>query len=171
VTFAALALAAALLCGARAASPAADAPVGLAEPPAGPPLEGAALEAEARRVSLGLRCPVCQGLSVADSNADAARAMRARVHELVAQGYSEQQIVDYFVDRYGAFVQLEPEAEGLNLLLFIVPPAVVLAGIGVWIARARGAGPALTPGGGAGSPASDDPYQAAILAEIEGGRS
>jgi len=171
VSLAVFALAAALLSGAQAASPAADAPVGLAEPPAGPPLDGAALEDEARRISLGLRCPVCQGLSVADSNADAARAMRARVYELVAQGYTEQQIVDYFVDRYGAFVQLEPEAEGLNLLLFLAPPAVVLAGVGVWAARSRAAAaPGAPPRTEAGLPASEDPYQVAILAELDGGR-
>ena len=75
-----------------------------------PPLEGPPEEATAvartERLQKALRCPVCQGLSVSDSPADAARAMGNRIEELVRQGYTEDQITEYFVDRYGAWVEL-----------------------------------------------------------------
>lgn len=141
----------------------------LDEPPAGPPLEGAVAAQEARRIASGLRCPVCQGLSVADSNADAAVAMKNRIDELVKQGYTEQQIVDYFVDRYGDFVRLEPEAEGLNLVLWLVPGLVLLAGGGLWWSTANQPAPRAEAGAAPQSAAQtdpEDPYVAAILAEV-----
>ena len=63
-------------------------------------------EVETRTYELGkiLRCPVCQGLSVADSQSDAAVAMKNRIKELVAMGYSDDQIIDYFIGRYGEFI-------------------------------------------------------------------
>lgn len=143
----------------------------LDEPPAGPPLSGDTAVAESRRIASGLRCPVCQGLSVADSNADAAVAMKNRIDELVRQGYSEQQIVDYFVDRYGEFVRLEPEAEGMNLLLWLLPGLLLVGGGGWWWSTVKREGPA--PAGPAAPapaapPALDtaDPYVQAILAEV-----
>ena len=81
----------------------------------GPPVEDQE-EREARTRSIGLiiRCPVCQGLSVADSSSDAAVAMSNRIEELVAAGYSDQQILDFFADRYGDFILLAPPKEGMH---------------------------------------------------------
>ncbi len=150
--------------GSRSASEAAP----LDEPPAGPPLSGDEATQEARRIASGLRCPVCQGLSVADSNADAARAMKSRIDELVTQGYTEDQIVDYFVDRYGEFVRLEPEAEGMNLVLWLLPGGLVLGGLG-WLLtsgrrRENEPGPDAAPPEPAA--ASADPHRAAVLADV-----
>lgn len=142
----------------------------LDEPPAGPPLEGEEAERESRRIGSGLRCPVCQGLSVADSNADAAVAMKNRIDELVRQGYTEEQIVDYFVDRYGEFVRLEPEAEGLNVLLWVIPGLVLLGGGAWWWSTANRdepQGPASSTA--AAAPEVDPelaPYIQAVLAEV-----
>lgn len=106
--------------------------VGLAEPPAGPPLtDEAAIDALTSETSSGLRCPVCQGLSVNDSPADGARAMKARIRELVTQGYSREQIEDYFVDRYGVWVLLAPPDQGRHLAVWLGPVAFLLAGVGV----------------------------------------
>ena len=55
----------------------------------------------------------------------------------VVQGYSEEQILDYFSDRYGNWVRLEPEAEGLNLVIFVLPAAVLVLGGLFLAARAR----------------------------------
>ena len=52
--------------------------------------------------------------------------MASRIEELVRVGYSDEQIVDYFVGRYGDWVRLEPPAEGIHLLIFVAPVAVVL---------------------------------------------
>ncbi len=148
------------------ASPDAETAVPLAEPPELAPPDAATAARLTESISKGLRCPVCQGLSVADSNADSARAMHARVGELVAQGYSEQQILDYFVDRYGAWVRLEPEAEGFGLLVFVLPAGMLVLG-GLWLAS-RGLGaasPPAAPAEPASSPVEDE-YRRRILAEL-----
>ena len=84
---------------------------------------------EHRTYELGkiLRCPVCQGLSVADSRSDAAVAMKNRIQELVALGYSDEQIVNYFIQRYGEFVLLEPKKD--HWFVWVMPGVVVFIGI------------------------------------------
>lgn len=83
----------------------------------------------AYEIGLKLRCPVCQGLSVADSSAETAVGMQRRIRELVGLGYSEDQIRDYFVDRYGEWILLDPEPEGLNLLIWVGPGIMVGLGL------------------------------------------
>lgn len=122
---------------AAAAAEIASAP-GLDEPPLMDPPSEADAEALTKRISKGLRCPVCQGLSVADSNAEAARAMHTRIGELVRQGYTQGQIEDYFVDRYGQWVRLEPPPEGLNWIIWIGPVVVFVIGAGFIATRVRG---------------------------------
>lgn len=145
--------------------------LGLAEPPALAPPAAADAQAEAERIAKGLRCPVCQGLSVADSNADAARAMFARIHELVQLGYSQEQIDAYFVDRYGAWVQLAPPAEGLHWLLWVAPAVLVVVGAAIIGLRGRG-GPPVAEAPPAAPPLPTDEAdarrRAAILAEVGG---
>ena len=148
------------------ASPDAESAVPLAEPPALEPPDAETATRRTRLIAKGLRCPVCQGLSVADSNADSARAMYDRVAELVAQGYSEQQILDYFSDRYGDWVRLEPEPEGLNLLIFVAPAALLVVG-GLFLAsrsREEERPEASTPA--APTTDHDDVYRRRILAEL-----
>lgn len=167
----ALVLAAAAPTAASAEGPTASSPeaLGLAEPPALAPPDAPAALAEAERIAKGLRCPVCQGLSVADSNADAARAMFARIHELVQLGYSQEQIEAYFVDRYGAWVQLAPPAEGLHWLLWVAPALLVVVGAGIIGLRGRGEAP-IAPAAAPppAADAADARRRAAILAEVGG---
>ncbi len=101
----------------------------LDEPPLEDPPDEATASARTARLTKSLRCPVCQGLSVADSPSDAARAMGGRIGELVKMGYTEDQISAYFVDRYGPWVELEPPAEGWNRVLFLGPLGVGLLGL------------------------------------------
>lgn len=103
--------------------------IGLEEPPF---LEPPTAEVvEDRTYSLGkiLRCPVCQGLSVADSRSDAAVAMKNRIKELVALGYSDEQIIDYFVGRYGEFTLLRPKDK--HWFVWFAPTVAVVIGIGI----------------------------------------
>lgn len=154
------------------ASPDAESAVPLTEPPALEPPDAETAVQRTRTVAKGLRCPVCQGLSVADSNADSARAMYDRISELVVQGYSEEQILDYFSDRYGNWVRLEPEAEGLNLVIFVLPAAMLVLGGLFLAARARPAPEADGPGGlpneteGAADLEAQDEYRRRILEEL-----
>lgn len=75
-----------------------------------------------------LRCPVCRGVSVADSPAELSGEMYAVIVEQVRAGRSDQEIIDYFVARYGEGVLLKPPARGLNLLVWAGPALVLAAG-------------------------------------------
>lgn len=151
----------------------AEEPAPLAEPPLGPPLSSAAeIDALTSEVSDGLRCPTCQGLSVDDSPADGARAMKARIRELVAQGYTREQIEDYFVDRYGTWVLLSPPATGVHWAVWLGPLAFLLVGGGLLALRGRGGG-AVAADAAEPPPAPEpedglEPYRRRILAELEG---
>ena len=109
-----------------------------------------ALEARARELSKLLRCPVCQGENIDDSNADISRDLRLLVRERLLAGDSNDAVIDYVVDRYGEFVLFEPRATGANLLLWLAGPLMLLGGAGVafvWLrARRQARAPdALTP--------------------------
>lgn len=88
-------------------------------------------------ISAKLRCPVCQGVSIADSPSGMATNMRSQVRELVAKGYSEEQIMSYFERSYGEFVRLEPPLRGLNVMLWILPAVVLLSGASFVLWKAR----------------------------------
>ena len=145
-----LALSLCLVPGAHAEGPDPETVVG---PPSGPPLSGDELEAKTREVASHLRCPVCQGLSVADSPSESARAMKDEARGLVAKGFDQEQILDYFESSYGEFIRLEPKAEGWNLLVWAAPGAALLVGGAlVWgtVRSWKGKAPAGVTGGTAG---------------------
>jgi len=97
-----------------------------------------ALEDRVREVAEGLRCVVCQNLSVADSPSDLAKEMRNVVRELIQQGKSPAEIRAYFVSRYGEFVLLAPPKRGFNLLLWGLPFLAIAAGAcGVYFVAKR----------------------------------
>ncbi len=95
------------------------------------------LESRAREISRDIRCPVCQGETIDDSNAPIARDLRIIIRERLVAGDSDQAVVDYIVARYGEGVLFNPPAEGANLILWLAGPALLLAGIGVAMAAGR----------------------------------
>lgn len=97
----------------------------------------AAQEQEYQRLTQSLRCPKCQNSSIADSGSVIAADMRQKVYELLQQGKSEQQVVDYMVVRYGHFVSYAPPLTLLTWLLWGGPLAVVILGGGVIVLRTR----------------------------------
>jgi len=105
-----------------------------------------ALEERARVVSEELRCLVCQNQSIDASDAQLARDLRVLVRERIAAGDSDDEVRDFLVARYGEFVLLKPRAHGVGLLLWVLPPALLLiAGFGLFLAvRRRAAIPAGT---------------------------
>ncbi|WP_425318177.1 cytochrome c-type biogenesis protein [Pseudomonas nitroreducens] len=84
-----------------------------------------------RDLTTELRCPKCQNQDIADSNAPIAADLRKQIYTQMAAGKSNQQIVDYMVDRYGEFVRYKPEVSERTWLLWFGPAA--LLGLGVII--------------------------------------
>jgi cytochrome c-type biogenesis protein CcmH len=109
-------------------------------------------EARARDLSRELRCMVCQNQSIDDSEAPLARDLRLLVRERIAAGDSDDQVMDFLVARYGEFVLLKPRFERQTLLLWLVPPGVLVGGgLALWLYSRRrssrdlaAAAPALT---------------------------
>ena len=87
------------------------------------------LEARAQEINKSVMCPVCPGESIDQSQHPRAKAMRGVVDEKLAEGSSNDEITDFFVERYGPSVLLEPPREGLNWLVWVVPPLGVLAAV------------------------------------------
>ena len=127
------------------------------------PGSDAAVGALVADIGSKLRCPVCQGVAISDSPAGMAVKMRGQVKDLVTKGYNEEQILTYFERSYGEFVRLEPPMRGLNLLVWLLPVAVLLAGAGLVIMKARQ--PATVrmtaPAPDAGAPGQGGPEKAA----------
>ena len=91
------------------------------------------------RITSVVRCPTCQGLSVAQSDAPAARSIEDEVRRRVQAGESDRQIKDYLVSRHGQDIILQPEAEGVGLLVWALPllgGAAAIAGL-VVVLRGR----------------------------------
>lgn len=109
-------------------------PLGAQDGAAPPPAE---LERVTSEVATGLRCPVCQGVSVEDSPTELARQMRAVVREQLAAGRSPDQVRAYFVDKYGEWILLEPKASGFNLIVYVLPWIAILGGILVIVLAVR----------------------------------
>jgi cytochrome c-type biogenesis protein CcmH len=81
-----------------------------------------------------LRCPDCQGLSVADSPTASAREIRRQIDELVARGATDDEVRAHFVARYGEWIRLAPSSTAL----WLIPFGVVAAGLvllGAWLVR------------------------------------
>ncbi len=92
-----------------------------------------AQEARARALSREIRCMVCQNQSIDDSDAPLARDLRLLVRERIAKGDSDREVRDFLVARYGEFVLLKPPFELHTLLLWLLPPLVLVGGaLALW---------------------------------------
>ncbi|EAW8702752.1 cytochrome c-type biogenesis protein CcmH [Salmonella enterica] len=99
------------------------------------PFKDEAQEQQFRQLTEQLRCPKCQNNSIADSGSMIATDLRQKVYELIQEGKSNKEIVDYMVARYGNFVTYDPPLTPLTILLWVLPAAAV--GAGGWIVFAR----------------------------------
>lgn len=102
-------------------------------------------EDRVERLAGQLRCPVCQGVSVAESRSDTALAMQDQIRHMVEAGESDADIRGYFVDRYGQWALLDPSGSGLGLALWGLPAAALLIGLAVLLARRRRPAPPVAP--------------------------
>ncbi|SET19393.1 cytochrome c-type biogenesis protein [Paracoccus homiensis] len=89
-------------------------------------LSDAGLEARARQISQKLRCPVCQGENIDESNAAISRDLRLYVRERLVEGDDNDEVIDAVVDRFGEFVLFEPRATGGNVILWLAGPLMAL---------------------------------------------
>ena len=86
------------------------------------------LDQRVHDVASQLKCPVCQGESVADSPSTISQQMRAVIRQQLQSGKSEQEVIQYFVDRYGEQIVWSPPWQGFTLLAWLVPIALLLVG-------------------------------------------
>ncbi|WP_428449457.1 cytochrome c-type biogenesis protein [Photobacterium nomapromontoriensis] len=84
-----------------------------------------------------LRCPKCQNNNIADSNATLAQDMRHKTYELLQQGKSKQDVVDYMIARYGNFVTYDPPVMASTLILWLGPLLFIVIGFTVLVVRSR----------------------------------
>ncbi len=135
------------------------------------PSEVPDLERRAQQINKSVMCPVCPGESIDQSQHPLALQMRAAVDEKLDEGWSDAQVREFFVERYGSAVLLEPPAEGAHLVAWIVPPlgtALALAALYMVVRlmarpRSRPAAPADEM-----TAAERDEYVARIEAALEG---
>lgn len=103
----------------------------------GAPAPPAANEESVRQIAAQLRCVVCQNLSVADSPSEMANQMRGIIRERLVAGDSPEQVVAYFVEKYGEWILLSPRPRGFNLLVWTVPFAGLAVGLVAVLIMAR----------------------------------
>jgi len=105
------------------------------------------LERQTLDIAKDLRCTVCQNQPVSESNSDLARDMRAIIREQLQAGKSRDEIVGYFVARYGDYVLLKPPFHERGLFLWLGPPLllIVAGGFAWYFIRRRAATPGAPP--------------------------
>ena len=94
-------------------------------------LDDPVLEERARELSKGLRCLVCRNESIDESNADLARDLRVLVRERLVAGDTDDEVLDFLVERYGEYVLLSPRATGSSLILYIAGPVMLIGAGGI----------------------------------------
>ena len=96
------------------------------------------LEARMLAIAIELRCLVCQNQTIADSHADLAVDLRNQVREMLRQGKSDREIIDYMTARYGDFVLYRPPVKGTTMLLWFGPAVLLVGGVGIlWLVLRR----------------------------------
>jgi cytochrome c-type biogenesis protein CcmH len=104
------------------------------------PLKNPVLEARAKALQKELRCLVCQGQSIDESNAALATDLKRLIRQQIESGQSDDDIKGFLVARYGAFVLMKPPVRQDTFFLWFGPAMLVLVGagvVGVTIARSR----------------------------------
>jgi len=126
---------------------------------------------EVNAIAKQLYCPVCENTPLDVCPTEACRQWRELIRQQLSEGWTEDQIKQYFVDNYGARVLGEPPRTGLNWVVYLLPPALILAGAFVLFRAMRAwmkpstteaaAGPTETP-----EPAAQDDYVSKFEEEL-----
>lgn len=115
------------------------------------------------RVASQLYCPICDNISLDVCPLEACHAWRELIREQLAEGWTEQEIKDYFVAQYGKQVLGEPPRSGLNWFLYLLPPLIVVFGLVLLLTKMRRPDTTLTT---QESP-SPDPYLEQVEHDLE----
>jgi cytochrome c-type biogenesis protein CcmH len=99
--------------------------------------DNAALDKRLDHVAQQLRCLVCQNQSIADSHAQLALDLKKEARTQLSQGRSEQEVIDFMVQRYGDFVLYKPPFNTATLLLWLGPFALLAAGLATLLVNLR----------------------------------
>jgi cytochrome c-type biogenesis protein CcmH len=83
---------------------------------------------EVNLIAKKLFCPVCENVPLDVCPTQACAQWRATIREKLVEGWTEQQILDYFVQQYGERVLAQPSSRGLNFLVWLLPPLALAAG-------------------------------------------
>ena len=89
------------------------------------------LDQHVQYIASQLKCPVCQGESVAESQSSIAQEMRGVIRQKIQEGESDQQIIQFFSDRYGSQIVWSPPISGFGVFAWVVPAMLLLTGIGI----------------------------------------
>ena len=95
------------------------------------------LELRYKALSQELRCPKCQNQNIADSNAPISRDLRAIVHEQLEAGATNEEIIDFLVDRYGEFVRYRPGMDSNTLWLWSAPLILLVMAVALVLTQIR----------------------------------
>lgn len=121
-----------------------------------------------------LYCPVCENTPLDVCPTQACKEWREEIRSMLADGKSEAEIKEHFVDYYGARVLAEPPRTGFNWLVYVVPPIAIVAGIFVLFRALRAWSQGTVPETGAGTeedaavpPSGDDEYIARMEEELK----
>lgn len=112
-----------------------------------------------------LYCPVCENITLEVCSTTACAQWRELIEQKLSQGWTPEQIKQYFVDQYGDRVLAEPPKRGLNWLVYLLPPMVILAAL-VYLLRAMKQMKKTPAAEAPAAEAADDPYLASVEEEL-----
>jgi cytochrome c-type biogenesis protein CcmH len=102
--------------------------------------EGQPTDDEVNAIAKKIYCPVCENTPLDECGTQACIDWRAEIRRMLSEGWSEEEIIQYFVDRHGAQILAKPPLEGFYLLIYIIPPVILIAGVFILIRAIRGWG-------------------------------
>lgn len=94
-------------------------------------------EADYRALIQELRCPQCQNNNIADSNATISGDMRAKTLELLKEGKSKTEVINYMIERYGNFVTYNPPVTPATIILWLLPLLLIILGLSVVLRKRK----------------------------------
>lgn len=121
---------------------------------------------EVNAIAKQLYCPVCENIPLDVCGTQACAQWRELIREKLSEGWTENQIKNYFVDQYGDRVLAAPPARGLNWLVYIVPPVAILAGA-YMLYRAFRAWQKPVPQAATGAPTAQEPHSDEYVQRLE----
>ncbi len=128
------------------------------------------LDDRVNEIAHSLMCPVCQGQSVAESNSNLAQDMRQIIRKQLEEGKSRDEVIAYFVNRYGETILASPPPRGVNWLLWVLPGLAIVfggLGIGIYLYKSQSGKGSAGPGTKSGKTAPDSDYMLKIDEELK----